>query len=47
MSAISLLASLEQTFIVIFRQARLSTFEEDLQLEGNDFNSAVSILTAG
>ena len=28
-------------------QARLNSFEEDLGLEGNDFNIAVSILTAG
>lgn len=28
-------------------QARLNTFEEDLGLEGNQFNTAVSVLTAG
>lgn len=28
-------------------QARLNTFEEDLGLEGNQFNIAVSVLTAG
>jgi MFS family permease len=32
---------------LIHRQARLSTFEEDLGLVGNDFNSAISVLTAG
>lgn len=30
-----------------YSQARLSTFEEDLGLTGTDFNSAISVLTAG
>jgi len=29
------------------RQARLSTLDEDLRLEGSHFGSAVSILSAG
>jgi hypothetical protein len=29
------------------RQARLNTFEEDLNLTGNDFSVAVSILSVG
>ena len=31
----------------LYRQARLSTFEEDIGLVGDDFNSAISVLTAG
>lgn len=30
-----------------YRQARLNNFEEDLNLKGNQFNIAVSILNVG